>query len=467
MPPYHRPAEKASEVLATMQERAHAVDLLANKSAGVAVLVNAAERYRQERPIPDRETLEQLLDVAFFSSLLLEEGQKTRLSLAFVTDECADLAGPELVRRFAKPVPLTPRAIKKLATATDPWRTDIAVRSRNEGLEAWALYHRGSGRTMPNQQMPGRRPQVGPHLVVRATDPGSLTVEFSGEVIATFTGGTFEPPASLDETFAAVAKAADVAPSEAAVGYLLRIAERMAQLGHGGTLLIVKAMPRLDGISLPPEKSFTPHDTGLRDAIERAVARTGDPGSLARGECQRIGHFIAGCPVDELQGALQDVEDEVDYIARLSTVDGAVVMTRDLELVAFGAMLQPPDNGQPEAIIKHHPSAGGREEEQALQEIGGARHQSACRWCHAHPALGAAIVVSQDGLTSLVSRAPEEQRVRIVRPLAFSSAYEDSKRFMNRLDRLSKEWKSAKPIFSAEALARAPSRDPKLLEPSD
>ena len=78
-------------------------------------------------------------------------------------------------------------------------------------------------------------------------------------------------------------------------------------------------------------------------------------------------------------------DEACDFIARLSGVDGAVLVTSELDVLSFGVFVKSPDSGTVSHQIKDR----------------GARHKSAIWFCEAHT-VALAIVVSQDGDISLV-----------------------------------------------------------------
>src|SRR5260370_30420875 len=63
-------------------------------------------------PLPDAATLEEVIDAAFWASLLREEGYETRISLAFLAPE--DAAQP---LRFERSLTLEPGRLTKVAPA--------------------------------------------------------------------------------------------------------------------------------------------------------------------------------------------------------------------------------------------------------------------------------------------------------------------------------------------------------------
>src|ERR1700694_5260415 len=65
-------------------------------------------------PLPDAETIEAIIDAAFWASLRREEGYEPRISLAFVSPE--ESVHPLI---FERPLPLDPSALTRVALAVE------------------------------------------------------------------------------------------------------------------------------------------------------------------------------------------------------------------------------------------------------------------------------------------------------------------------------------------------------------
>ncbi|MBA2647242.1 MAG: hypothetical protein H0U81_10620, partial [Pyrinomonadaceae bacterium] len=69
---------------------------------------------RESAPQPDAQTIEAIIDTAFWASLRREEGYSPKISLAFLPPE---LAGQPLT--FERRLPLTPTTLSRLAPAVE------------------------------------------------------------------------------------------------------------------------------------------------------------------------------------------------------------------------------------------------------------------------------------------------------------------------------------------------------------
>ena len=90
-----------------------------------------------------------------------------------------------------------------------------------------------------------------------------------------------------------------------------------------------------------------------------------------------------------------DLRDHVRPIASLAGIDGAIVMTRDLDVLGFGAKIAVRSD-MPEGIAIYRAEPAEQPLSVVpLESIGGTRHQSAARFIHAHRD-AVALVMSQD-----------------------------------------------------------------------
>src|ERR1043166_2689874 len=97
-----------------------------------------------ERPLPLRPALVQLLEVVFFFSLTREEGVPVRCALLIIDPANPDPKPPlqPSERRWRcvpleEPILVTVAALAKIALAADPWSTALAVHHDGESWFVW------------------------------------------------------------------------------------------------------------------------------------------------------------------------------------------------------------------------------------------------------------------------------------------------------------------------------------------
>jgi hypothetical protein len=90
------------------------------------------------RGVPTVEELEHLLDVVFLGSLKFEEARPVRCLLAFASSGNPDPNPPQLIRMdrwvyagFEQHLTLTPSGLAKIALASDPSTSALAIHCRN------------------------------------------------------------------------------------------------------------------------------------------------------------------------------------------------------------------------------------------------------------------------------------------------------------------------------------------------
>ena len=98
--------------------------------------------------------------------------------------------------------------------------------------------------------------------------------------------------------------------------------------------------------------------------------------------------------------------------ASLAKVDGAIVVTRDLKILGFGAKITTDAQVQ---VAMFRPESGNQQVVLSrLEDTGGTRHQSAARFVSANKD-SVAIVISQDGHVSVMHWDELNKLVAVVR----------------------------------------------------
>ena len=330
--------------------------------------------------VPGIAAIEQMIDAAFWTSLQREEGYVPRISLAFVAPERT--SHPFL---FDEPLPLTAAALAKVAPAVERPGIHLGVSDGGGGLQVW-----GAARHVPMFAM-----------VLEVTAPGLLVIKHQrggqrGKFVnvAVLEGGQVrvvdEHALSLPDcpTLLTSLLGFDQRESSGDVNVLVQLAVSMRAHGRGGLLLIVPA----DGEE-------------WRESIVQPVRYRLEP------------------PFAELAGLMRADDDgrdpawheavarAVDSIAGVTAVDGATVITRDYELLAFGAKVARRRGGTPVAqVMLTEPIEGGEAVEGDPAQLGGTRHLAAAQFVYDQRG-ATALVASQDGRFTVVAWSPCENMV--------------------------------------------------------
>lgn len=349
-----------------------------------------------------------LLEGAFWASLRHDEGRQTRfhINISGATSRSDSLT-------FAEPVSYTPTNIARLAPAAPPSGSLLVERL----LEDWRIV--GFARTRAQFSFAA--------LTLEATDPGvlrfglgpynpfaivsggsSAVVRATGSDLAIYLQrvlGKFLPAPDIIETQAVFRES--IALSE--------LAKAILGYGHGGTILVV---PDSNGSWVDSISSFgfrfAAEDSSIRDEIRKELDDMQQHSKLLQRLSQpdmpeEARQLLFSMPnVDHWGGIMSHVR----ATAALSKIDGAIVLTKDLRVLGFGAKIGSAKT--PKQVALYSQSEGGHGRLVALEEVGGTRHQSAIRFVEAHHD-AIAIVISQDRHMSIALWVEENGMASLIR----------------------------------------------------
>lgn len=345
----------------------------------------AAARARGEQelaPEPDAQTIEAIIDSAFWASLRREEGQSPRISLAFVPPE---QAGYPLI--LEEPLPLTPNILTKLGPAVERPGIHLGVWHMRDELQIW-----GATRKLPNNC-----------FVLEVVEPGLLVVKHRrrdgfGKFanVAVLKGDQVkvvdEQGGSLPDCPALLTSLLGVtspATWDESANVLVQLAASMRGHGHGGSLLVAPAGTEgwRDSIVHPISYSVAPVFSGLADLMRQDLNNR-----------------------DE-NGWDTSVRKAVDTVAGLTAVDGATVITDQYEVLAFGAKIRRARGSAPiEQMIITEPIVGDEAVVIHPATNGGTRHLSAAQFVYDQRDT-VALIASQDGRFTIFAWSPCEDMV--------------------------------------------------------
>jgi hypothetical protein len=332
--------------------------------------------------LPDRESIEAIIDVAFWASLRREETQTPLISLAF--------AAPEHVDRpmvFERPVALAAHPLTRLGPAVERPGIHLGVWRRQGELLVW-----GAARNLP--EFCFVLEVVAPGLLVIKHSRGDESGKFVNvavlqgdeiKVVDSKAAGATDCPALLTSLLGI----GEVADTPDAVNALIQLAVSMRAHGRGGSLLVVPA-----GSQVWRESILSPISYGVEPPF-RVLA---DLMREDRGERTRR----------RWQEALRHV---VEGVAGLTAVDGATILTDQYELLAFGAkIVRRVGWGQVRSVRVTEPIEGTTALIADPGQLGGTRHLSAAQFAHDQRDT-LALVASQDGRFTVFGWSPCDEMV--------------------------------------------------------
>jgi hypothetical protein len=381
---------------------------------------------RIDRKAPTIEELVEVLSICYHATFLHEEGRPVtfRLALSTPADFNAAAGPPSGLHRlvFTRSRPLDQHELRRIAPAAAFSRTLIGATDARGGI--WGLIHSGPqwlqavrGGRATAQVMP-------PVPIVAATGPGRLVVSVGSLVLAELREGrlsgggmdVFESQwmrarlATVDRVLARSPSADEAKasrlrtlrdahfPSVLSEHVLRRILTTVRSARHGGTLIL---FPDESASDLLASGRCLQLKYGVRDeeprrriltltsAIADALGRHDNGGDSVVGwdtyEAGRVQRVV------EMDEALFEV---AHLVAELARIDGAVLLTNSLELLAFGVEIS---GSLPEVLrVAQALDLEATTTTWMRTDRVGTRHRSAYRLCQTVPD-ALALVVSQDG----------------------------------------------------------------------
>jgi len=373
------PRDAASQLYSLLLKR-HQQDFASWRGSD-EVTASASAHYERIRPIPSERVLADLLDIAFFASITQEEGKSVSFTLLYCDPEVAiESKWPAI--KFTAELPLAIEHIRKLSPATDSSDVDIAVFDRNGDLFLWGLvYIRHSA--------PGALCYP-PGLSVSSRQAGVVVVQESMENVLIFRNGTvtfFDSGVDINKWSLRqiLAKAFDTQRTfpdrYATAARIIDMASVALENGSGATVLVVPEGMNTTGLDAP---KYSVHDSS-RELLAAALSD-------------------------------QERTDIVKSVARLAFVDGALVLDEHGALLGAGTMIRTEQTLDFDVLIFNPAAPNAPPLRRTLSSFsGGARHRSALVFCYLNPGT-LSLVVSHDGVMSVMTRPIEEDGVAVFRP---------------------------------------------------
>jgi hypothetical protein len=331
--------------------------------------------------VPDAETIEAVIDAAFWASLRREEGYTPRISLALLSPE--ETAQPLI---FGRPLPLHPATLTRVAPAVERPGIHLGVWRQHEELSVW-----GTTRAIPSLC-----------FVLEVAAPGLLVIKHhSGEESGKFVNAAVlegDQIKWVDEHAPDVPDCPELMTSLLgfdspaswvhSVNVLVQLAVSMRAHSRGGSLLVVPAGTE-----------------SWRESIVRPMLYAVSP------PFSQLTQLSREAPGESRLVWQEALNRTVDAIAGLTAVDGAVVMTDQYELLGFGAKItRRKGRDRVERVTVTEPIEGGAAIVAHPEELGGTRHQSAAQFVHDQRE-AVALVASQDGRFTIFEWSPAEAMV--------------------------------------------------------
>ena len=316
---------------------------------------------------PDADTIEAMIDGAFWASLRREEGLTPKISLAYVSP---DDAGQPL--RFSERLPMRPAPLARLAPAVERPGIHLGVWQDAGELKVW-----GTTRALPAYC-----------FVVEVVGSGLLVIKHRSEAFGKFVNVAVlegDQIKIVDEGFSTTPDCPR--PIKSLLGFdpprgrtgtvdvMVLLAASMRAHHRGGALLVV------------PRGTATWRESIVEPLLYAAAPPFSDLAELVQQESDSSDSH-------EWQ---EDLRRAVDAIAGFTAVDGATLISDDYEVFAFGAKITRRRGRPPvDRVVVTEPIEGSERTVLAPTQLGGTRHLSAAQFVH-DQRHAIALVASQDG----------------------------------------------------------------------
>ncbi len=331
---------------------------------------------------PKAPIIEAIIDVAFWASLRKEEGRSPRISISLLPpQQCHN----PLV--FGKRLRLTPHNLTKLAPAVESPGIHLGVWFENDELYVW-----GTTLTIP-----------GICFVLEVVEPGLLVIKHSrvdgfGKFvnIAILKGDQIK---IVDENNTALNHCPALVNSllgmplpvflNESINVLVELAASMRVHGRGGLVLIVPngSTDWQNSIIHPISYPVIPAFDGITQLIQQ------DPQARLTTTWQ------------------EGLRRAIDIVGGFTAVDGATIINRQYELIAFGAKIARSEMSTPvDQIVTTEPVQGGVAEYIHPGQNGGTRHLAAAQFVYDQRD-AIALVASQDGHFTIFAWSSQMQMV--------------------------------------------------------
>lgn len=315
-------------------------------------------------PVPDAQSIEAIVNAAFWASLRREEGYFPKISFVLLPPEQTE---QPLI--FERALPVNPTALTRLAPAVERPGIHLGVWRYGDELYVWGTAH------------------VIPRFcfVLEVVEPGLLVIKYRrGQEpskfinVAVLKGDQIkvvdEESISQPDCPTLLSSLLGFGSSDP-VNVLVQLAVSMRTHGRGGALLVVPQDSEIwrQSILWPVPYSVSPPFCELAELMRQDAGQRSE------------------------RPWLETLRRAVDVVAGLTAVDGATLITDQHELLAFGAKIRRREGCAPvEQALMTEPIVGFTDSIVHPIQLGGTRHLSAAQFVQDQPD-SLALVASQDG----------------------------------------------------------------------
>jgi hypothetical protein len=408
----------------------------------LAKLKSEAERLDDEglSQLLDNSDLGGLVDTCYRASLITNETRYPKFRIQIIP---AEPPVESRANRFAEPLRVNPKEINRISFAMSSDDTVICIIPSDGELLIWGLLLEAD-QTIDLSTKLVRRAAEFPHLLeIHVKNPGCLIFRKAHQELFRYEHGEirslmhFSDIGVIDsfiidraEAFISLAKGSLTFSgifgvpefdagfvSSIVADYLKAVVTQISNLGHGGMVVVIPGDDTTGlGNSLQVDSRIVSRAISAYIGTQRQYEYLYEPGVLEKGkenfpaldESQFEG--IRSHARTLAETSKLDFIDVIKQVTHLSSVDGAVVLDGNLDVIHIGAEIRIADPQIGKALTKVMIiDREGNKRPRKIDEKG-TRHRSAYRFAMKNPD-SLVMVISQDGPISVVKRVANEVHV--------------------------------------------------------
>ncbi len=329
--------------------------------------------FEEDQFLPENgaHTMREVCQILLNISCLQEEGRFPSFRVCFIRPDSDFLRAYiySHILLFKTPLEFNTRKIHKLAPALNPFRNYLIVDITEKPFKAVGVMasYTDWEKIRTGEREKGNRMPCIPNILVKG--PGELDACFGESPIVNYTAGScvFFRMESFSSTLVAEKLKRDTLVSDRERYQILNmILWRVINYGHGAAVLIV------------------PDEESCRKYVDLKYSMSSD---------YLFGNgYESGLPVSKARN--KDLVTYADFVAKLTSVDGSVILTKNFDLIGFGAETLVDEMGSkhPDMCFIQYDDT---EDTSRQFKDNGMRHRAAYRFCSAVEE-SVAFIVSQD-----------------------------------------------------------------------
>jgi len=365
--------------------------------------------------LPNRDVphsvLASLCQILYMASVATEEGEFVRIELVYIdpdqVEERADASWR--VFAFAERLPFTLPNLIKLAPASDPRNSSVAVFHDSEGtVFLWGLIdQRDPAYKVLRREVSSRTHEACGIFEASIEGPANLFVHSGHELIGELNIGSLREAANYIDVFRAgpVLDICETGIRSIALRLSAQVSDNhkdeiLSSTRHGFISALCTILLRLQGFRHGGALLIRrPQEDHLKIRYPMKYSRLTK--TLEQSSINRAHQLSEKVDVVHTNGSVNFYEEVLDsaiwFAAVLSRVDGLVVMDHELGVEGFGGIIRCQAIPPRDSVFRSYQSDVREDGLEPLEyDHLGTRHQSMMRYCFEHPGtLG--FVVSEDG----------------------------------------------------------------------